>query len=226
MATFWLLLIQLVLYVTTVALSRDFSWLLDPDVDVLLAFGANSRELLQCSGHYHRLLGYILLHGSFIHIIFNGFSEFFFVLAMEHGWGLWRFLGIYVASGVTGGLMSNVRQVNVSVGASCSIFGVMGAHLVLIIMFWPGLADIFKRHFIIQLVMVPILFIAVSFLPRVDWLGHLGGLLGGIAVGALIFVGKAQESHRKWYILVGAGMLAVLLVVSLCVIYLTGECRE
>jgi rhomboid protease GluP len=226
MATFWLLLIQLILYITTVALSHDFGWMLDPDVDVLLSFGANSRELLQCNGHYHRLLGYILLHGSFIHIIFNGLSEFFFVLAMEHGWGLLRFLGVYIVSGIMGGLLSNVREISISVGASCSIFGVMGAHLVLIVMFWPTLQDVFKRHFIIQLIIVPILFIAVSFLPNVDWLGHLGGLIGGIAVGSIIFMEKAKETHRKWYVLIGVGLLGVLLLVAFCVIYLTGECKS
>jgi rhomboid protease GluP len=223
-ATFWLLAIQLVIYIATVSLSNDFGWMLDPDVDVLLSFGANSRERLQCRGHFHRLLAYILLHGSFIHIIFNGLSEFFFVLAMEHAWGLWRLLLVYVVSGVAGGLLSDVRKVNVSVGASCSIFGVMGTHVVLIVMYWPGLQDIFKRHFMIQLLIVPILFVAVSFLPSVDWLGHLGGLLGGLGIGSLVFLKKAPEAQRKWYLGGGIGILGVLVIIPLLVIYLTGEC--
>jgi rhomboid protease GluP len=226
MSTFWLLLVQIVVYIATVSLSRDFGWQLDPDADVLLSFGANSRERIQCRGHYHRLLAYILLHGSVFHIIFNGASQFFFALPMETAWGLWRFLLIYVVSGVTGGLLSDVRSVNVSVGASCSIFGVMGAHAVLIAMFWPGLHESFKRQFAVRLVMLPVLFLAVSFLPNVDWLGHLGGLVGGIAVGALVFVKKAPEAYRKWYAAIGGGLLAVLLLVSFCVIYLTGACPK
>jgi rhomboid protease GluP len=226
MATFWILVAQLAIYIATVSLSRDFGWMLDPDVDVLLDFGANSRERLQCRGHYHRLLAYILLHGSWFHILFNGLSEWLFVLAMENAWGHWRFLVIYIASGVTGGLLSNVRSLNVSVGASCSIFGVMGANAVLIVMFWPSIEDVFKQHFIFQLAMVPVLFVAVSFLPNVDWLGHLGGLIGGIGLGALVFVRKAQEAHRKRYIVLGAALLVILIVVCFCVIYLTGDCRK
>jgi membrane associated rhomboid family serine protease len=223
-ATFWLLAAQLTVYIATVALSRDFGWMLNPDVDVLLSFGANSRERLQCRGHYHRLLAYILLHGSLFHVVFNGVAQFFFALAMEHAWGLWRFLLIYAVSGVTGGLLSDCRSLNLSVGASCSIFGVMGTHLVLITMFWPVLPSPLKLQFAIQLLVVPALFVAVSFLPNVDWLGHLGGLIGGIAMGALVFVKKAVESHRRWYIALGAGLLGALLLTSFCMIYLTGTC--
>jgi membrane associated rhomboid family serine protease len=223
-ATFWLLVAQIVTYVVTVAESDNVTWQLVPGVEVLLNFGANSREKVQCHGHYHRLLSYIMLHGSVFHIIFNAMAEFFFVLGMEHGWGIVRFLVIYVGSGITGGLLSDTRAVNVSVGASCAIIGVLGAHAVLIVMFWPGLPHLFKVNYLVQLVVVPVLFLAVSFLPNVDWLGHLGGLIGGAGLGALIFIGKAEASHRKWYIAGGIGAIVVLLAVSFSVIYATGNC--
>jgi rhomboid protease GluP len=225
MATFWILVVQLVFYLITLAKIHSFGWQLNPDSDVLLDFGANSREKLQCDGHFHRLLGYILLHGSIFHILLNGLSHFLFVLSMEHGWGKWRFLVIYIASGITGGLLSDVRKLSLSVGASCSIFGVMGANFALILMFWPSLQSIFKSALLGRLIIMPIMFVAVSFLPNVDWLGHLGGLIGGAAVGAILFVGKAQEQFRKWYLVGGIGILLVLLVVSFCVIYLTGNCE-
>jgi rhomboid protease GluP len=226
MSTFWILLCQFVLYIATVALSHHLTWMLSPEIDVLLKFGANSRERLQCHGHYHRLLAYILLHGSLFHILLNGLSEFLFVLSMEHAWGMWRLLVIYIASGVMGGLLSNVRDLNVSVGASCSIFGVMGAHLILIVMFWHSLHEVFRKQFLIQMIAVPALFVAVSFLPNVDWVGHLGGLVGGIAVGALVFVRKAKEEERKWYLAGGVGLIVVVSIVSFCVIYMTGSCQE
>jgi rhomboid protease GluP len=224
MFTFWLLLIQIIIYIATLAKSHDFGWQLNPDTNVLLDFGANSREKIQCHGHYHRLLAYILLHGSLFHLLFNGLSAFLFVLAMEHNWGVLRFVVIYIVSGVLGGLLSDVRHINVSVGASCSIFGVMGAHAVLIVMFWGRLQDVFKTHFAVQLLLVVVLFVAVSFLPNVDVLGHLGGLSGGIAIGSLVFLGKAEERHRKMYIAIGSSLLVVLLVVPFCVIYFTGSC--
>jgi CDP-diglyceride synthetase len=74
---------------------------------------------------------------------------------------------------------------------------------------------------------IPVMFIAVSFLPNVDWLGHLGGLIGGIAVGALVFIGKASEKKRMIFLLIGIGLIVAILVTCLCVINLTHKynCR-
>jgi rhomboid protease GluP len=221
MLTVWLMVAQLVLYILTMSRTHHLAGYLEPDVGVLLDFGANSRCKVQCQHQYYRLLGYILLHGSIWHLLLNFLSEFLFVLPMEWAWGTIKFFVIYVVSGVLGGLVSDLRTGIVSVGASCSIFGVMGAHAILIVIMWHQLHELVKRPFLIQLMVLPILFIAVSFLPNVDWLGHLGRLIGGIAVGALIFIGKATEKKRKFFLLIGIGLIVAILVGSLCVINLT-----
>jgi membrane associated rhomboid family serine protease len=226
--TFWVLLIQIALYIATVAKSTHLGWMLEPNSAVLLTFGANSRLKIQCHWHFHRLLSYILLHGSIIHILFNGLSQFLMVLPMESSWGFPKWLLIFVVTGVTGGLMSDVRNVSVSVGASCSIFGVMGAHAVVCLVLWKGLHPIFKQQLMLRLVMVPALFGVVSFLPSVDWLGHLGGLLGGLAIGAIAFAGLAgEEGTKRWMRLGGGAALLLLFLVPLLVIYLTntGACK-
>jgi membrane associated rhomboid family serine protease len=226
--TFWVLLIQIILYIATVSKSTNIGWMLEPSTDVLLEFGANSRSKIQCLGHVHRLFGYILLHGSIIHILCNGLSQFLMVLPMESSWGFWKWLLIFVVTGLTGGLVSDMRNVSVSVGASCSIFGVMGAHLVVAFVLWKGLHPIFKQQLMLRMVMVPALFFVVSFLPSVDWLGHLGGLLGGLAIGAVLFAGLAEDDGRKrWLRFGGGGALLLLFLVPLLVIYLTntGACE-
>jgi hypothetical protein len=100
----------------------------------------------------------------------------------------------------------------------------MGAQAVLILMVWHELEDAFKAGCLQRLILLPVLFLAVSFLPNVDLLGHLGGIIGGAAVGIVIFIGKAELRHRKWFLACGIGALAIVLVVPLCVIYLTGSC--
>jgi membrane associated rhomboid family serine protease len=146
MLTFWLMVVQLVLYIITMSRTDELDGYLEPDGQALLDFGANSREKIQCHQQYYRLLGYILLHGSIWHILLNFLSEFLFILPMEWAWGTIKFSVIYVVSGVLGGLVSDLRPEVVSVGASCSIFGVMGAHSVLSVVLWDQLYRIVKRH--------------------------------------------------------------------------------
>jgi membrane associated rhomboid family serine protease len=102
----------------------------------------------------------------------------------------------------------------------------MGAHVVVILVFWSRLHPLFKQQLMMRLVMVPVLFVAVSFLPKVDWLGHLGGLLGGLAVGAILFAEKAEDALQMRLRIGGGVGLAVLVVVPILVIYLTnrGSC--
>jgi membrane associated rhomboid family serine protease len=119
--------------------------------------------------------------------------------------------------------MSDMRNVTASVGASCSIFGVMGVHLLLVYIFWKRLHPMFQQQLMSRLVLVPVLFFTVSFLPNVDWLGHIGGLLGGVAVGALLFADRADSETRIWFRIGGGGGVALLFLVPLLVIYLTDK---
>jgi hypothetical protein len=91
MLTFWLMVVQLVLYIVAMARTPEVDGYVEPDLEVLLDFGANSRCKILCHNQYHRLLGYILLHGSIWHILLNFVSEFLFVLPMEAAWGTIKF---------------------------------------------------------------------------------------------------------------------------------------
>jgi membrane associated rhomboid family serine protease len=220
MITFYLLLVQLTLYIITVAYSKHLTWILSPDIDILLYFGANARQRVRCLGHVHRLLSYVLLHGSFIHVILNFFSEFLFVLPMEHAWGHLKFLFIYIVTGVTGGLFSNMRRDVVSVGASCSIFGVQGVFLVIVAIYWSKIPDVAKPVLRLNIILVPVLFVAVSFLPAVDWLGHLGGFFGGLAIGSLVFGRLVEEKRkRRLFWIFGGVLLGLVVIIPLGVVF-------
>lgn len=220
---FWILIVEIALYIATVAMSHDVSWLLEPNVDVTIDFGANDRHKIQCSHQYYRLLSYILLHGSWLHILFNGLSQFLFVIPCEAAWGIWKFLAIFLVSGITGGLLSDVRTSSCSVGASCSILGIQGAYLTLVFIYWNRLIPEVKKNLITMVIMIPVVFIAVSFLPRVDWLGHLGGLIGGMATACIVFANLGENDKWKiWLVISGVGVLMVLFIATLCVINMTG----
>lgn len=218
--TFYLIIIQLILYSVCMSLSKDITWELSPDIDILSKFGANGYDFLKRYQLY-RLLSYIVLHGSLIHILVNSFTQFLFVIPMEAAWGIWRFLIIYVSTGIIGGLFSGIRKSNVSVGASCSILGIMGGFTILILVFWSQIGSQAKFGFMLWIMLMPFEFVATSFLPSVDWLGHLGGYLGGLGVTAIIFHKKATSPKLSLGLLIGGIIFTILVIlVPLLMIYL------
>ena len=186
---------QLIMYIVTLTDTPKLDWLLEPSVASVIKYGAVSTYKIRYDYEIWRVITYMFLHGSWIHILFNSLAQFTYCLGMEKAWGLLRYLIVYFATGIIGGLFSSMWSANkVSVGASCAIFGTMGVYCSLILIYWTQLAEVSKYSLGAWLIMLPILFIAVSFLPNVDYAGHLGGLLGGIAVGFLIFFGNRKTN--------------------------------
>ena len=122
------------------------------------------------------------LHFSWDHIEGNSGPLFVFGLLAAYR-GVTKFLGVTVLVAVTSGLAVWLFQGNneLTVGASGLIFGYFGYVLS------RGLID---RNLIDALAAVVmalsyayILTVAIPGTPGVSWVGHLGGLIGGIAAG-------------------------------------------
>lgn len=218
--TFWLMLLQLALYISTLAYSTDLGWQLEPDTDVVIRFGALSTEKIRYKNQVWRFITYMFLHGSWLHILFNSFAQFLFCIGCEKSWGYIRYISLYFLTGIFGGFFSAMRsRYQISVGASAGIFGIMGAFAALIVIYWSQLHEVSKMSLGSYLVMLPIMFICVSFLPDVDWAGHLGGVLAGIGLSFLIFCTRAEEKYRKWFIIIGCILVVICIVVPLSIIY-------
>ncbi|MFE0508894.1 rhomboid family intramembrane serine protease [Streptomyces sp. NPDC058964] len=125
------------------------------------------------------------LHWSWAHIESNSGPLFVFGFLAAYR-GVVRFLGLSLLVAVTSGLTvwflegGDVR----TVGASGLIFGYFGYVVV---------RGLFDRHLIDTLIGIVMaasfaymLTVAVPGTPGVSWLGHLGGLIGGLA-GAWLF---------------------------------------
>lgn len=129
---------------------------------------------------YYRLVTAMFLHGGFIHILFNMMILWQLGTALESFLGSGRFLSLYLASGLGGGLASMFLNdpMTISVGASGAIFGLMGAYVV------------FARRLhlnsqqIIGLIGVNLV---IGFIvPGIDWHAHVGGLVTGYAVASML----------------------------------------
>jgi membrane associated rhomboid family serine protease len=122
------------------------------------------------------------LHWSWAHIESNSGPLFIFGFLAAYR-GVARFIGLSVLVAVTSGLAVWFFQGGGSdtVGASGLIFGYFGYVVV---------RGVFDRHLIDTLIGVVMaasfaymLTVAVPGTPGVSWLGHLGGLVGGVAGG-------------------------------------------
>lgn len=97
----------------------------DTDLDVLIAYGAKESSLI-AMGEWWRLIAPLFLHNGLLHLGFNSMALYVFGPMMENTLGTWRFVLVYLTAGIMGVLASAVWSVSISVGASGSIFGLLG----------------------------------------------------------------------------------------------------
>ncbi len=179
------------LAVSAVFFVLEMLWGGPDSVPTLVGMGALLRERA-LGTEWWRMLSYAFLHGSIMHVAFNGYVLFLLGRGMERIVGSERFLIIYVLSALGGGLASSLAlQEGHAVGASGAIWGLLAAHGVLA--FRPaGLLPESalpgqKKAALTNLG----LNVMISFHPQVDWAAHAGGgLVGGLLVASgLVTIG-------------------------------------
>jgi rhomboid protease GluP len=184
---------------------------LDFTGEVLVRYGANFGPYT-LSGQWWRLLSYMFLHGSLIHIAFNMWCLWDLGALAENLYGRWTFAVVYLLTGVAGGVASVGWNPSVlSVGASGAVFGLAGALLASFYLGEFSLGAVAIKGTLRSLA----LFIGINVLfgsmfPGVDQACHIGGLISGLIAGALIArVAPDRDKPQR--------RVAVLLVVVLTV---------
>lgn len=153
------------------------------DTYTLVKYGANSSTLVK-GGEYYRLFSYMFLHAGFIHILLNMYSLYIVGPQVENFFGKWKYILIYLFSGISGGLLSIAFNGNtISVGASGAIFGLFGA-LIYFGYNYRGYIGTIIRSQIVPIVIYNLLM--GFFIPGIDVSGHVGGLLGGLIVSNML----------------------------------------
>ncbi len=126
-----------------------------------------------------RLLTAAFVHGGLMHILFNGYSLWVMGNLLERSLGSARFLVVFFASVVGGNLaVLAFGSSSFVVGASGGIFGLFAALFVL--------NRGFRGNNVSLLVIIGINLALGFILPNVAWEAHVGGLLAGLGVTALI----------------------------------------
>jgi membrane associated rhomboid family serine protease/Flp pilus assembly protein TadD len=176
-----------------------------------VAFGANYAPLT-LSGDWWRLLTYMFLHGNIFHIAMNMWCLWNLGALCESLYGRFTYAAIYLITGLAGGLASVAWNPGVwSVGASGAIFGLTGA---LIASFYLG--EFSLSGISIKGTLSSLLFFAGfslflgKVIPGIDNACHVGGLVSGLILGALIAL--AAPEHDKPLQRVGVLLFVVVLL--------------
>jgi rhomboid protease GluP len=162
----------------------------------LVHWGANVGALT-FSGEWWRLLTNVFVHGGLLHIGFNMWCLWNLGQLCESLYGRWTYAAIYLICGIGASLASATLHPYVpSVGASGAIFGLAGA---LIAAFKLGEFSVQRSALSGTLrslggfVVYNLIFGAI--IPGIDNAAHIGGLITGLIVGALIAVGAPRQEQ-------------------------------
>jgi len=156
-------------------------------VPLMVHWGANV-GVYTFTGEWWRLLTYMFLHGGLLHIAFNMWCLWDLGQLCETLYGRWTYFCIYLITGVAAGLASAGWHPGApSVGASGAIFGLAGA---LVASF--ALGEFSMPSMAIRSVLKSLLFfigfnvLFGGIISGTDNAAHIGGLVSGLVLGALI----------------------------------------
>jgi membrane associated rhomboid family serine protease len=160
-------------------------------------------------GAWWQLVTSEFTHVSVLHIALNMMALYFLGPVLEDVLGRWRYLAVYLVSGLAGSaaVMLFADPRSQTVGASGAIFGLMGALAVM------ALKDGGQMQSV--LVWLGLNLVLTFTIAGISWQGHLGGLLGGLVVGgAMIFAPRSNRSLVQWSItgLVLVASIALIVV--------------
>jgi rhomboid protease GluP len=138
------------------------------------------------AGEYWRLVTPLFLHAGPAHIFFNSYAIYIIAPQVERVFGSLRFVVIYLLSGIAGVVASMIFNPNVpSVGASGAIFGLIGALIVYLYRHRELFGGMGRRRLMAALEIAGINLL-IGLAPGIDNWGHVGGLVSGVAMTALL----------------------------------------
>ena len=188
---------------------------LSPSNNSLLLLGATGTIPIDKFGRWWTLLSASFIHGGILHIFFNMFAlqQLGPFVLQEYGFN--RFAIIYLLSGILGFYISYLAGVFLTIGASASICGLIGA-----ILYYGksrgGLygETIYKQAmgWVIGLVLFGLM------VPGINNWAHGGGLVTGMLIG-LILGYNERKSESFFHRILASGFILLTLLVLIFAIF-------
>ncbi|KAL8158870.1 hypothetical protein V2J09_000407 [Rumex salicifolius] len=160
-------------------------------------FGPSSSTLLKMGGlqwnrvvYEHqgwRLLTAMWLHAGLFHLLVNMLCLVVIGIRLEQQFGFVKVGILYLLSGFGGSVLSALfLQMDISVGASGALFGMLGAMLSELLINWTLYSN--KAATLFTLVVIIAINLAIGLLPRIDNFAHIGGFVVGFLLGFVVLI--------------------------------------
>jgi membrane associated rhomboid family serine protease len=159
-------------------------------------------------GDWWRLITAAFLHYGPLHLAMNMYGLYLAGSLLEHVIGSWRFLVLYLASGIAGSagaLLLNPQSF--TVGASGAIFGIFGALFVL-----ERARHIATGGQIAGLIVINL--ILTFAVPNISVGGHVGGLIGGVVLMWLLLEFRNSRNSNVQTLAAAAAVVVISVVIA------------
>ncbi len=179
--------IYVVLLILSVTIGSGLQSLGGVDTNILVLAGAQLNALV-AQGQVWRIFTAMFLHFNLLHIGLNMLSLFLIGGVVEVFFGKWRYLLIYLGSGIIGGIVTYfvMPPETLAAGASGAIFGVFGALGVFYIVNRQALGRFGAGAITNWLFWLALNLVFGFSQPGIGVWDHIGGLVAGMIIAALL----------------------------------------
>ena len=149
-------------------------------------------------GEYWRLFTANFLHIGLMHIAFNLYALYIVGTEVEMFYGPWRFLVIYLLSGLSGAIASYAFTYGLSAGASTAVFGLIGTLFAFFTRNRAVFGEMSRTRLTNLIVVIAInVFYGLS-VGTIDNWGHVGGFIGGVHPRLAVVPVLSDRSAARW----------------------------
>ena len=184
------------------------------------------QEEIVMQGQYWRLLTANFLHGGVVHIVMNLLGLYGLAAGAEKAHGHFAVALVFITSGYFSFMISTIFTPDIiAVGASGSIFGLLGSLYGHILQNWNQLEGPCCQ--LVGLVVQTVISLVIGLAPQIDNFCHVGGFYFGVLAGLCVFVtpdfdpktgDELPISARKGFLKMVGFVVAFISMVTACAV--------
>jgi membrane associated rhomboid family serine protease len=166
--------------------------------------GAMVKQDVLLGGQWWRLLSNCFVHFGVIHLAMNMYALWVLGPLLERMWGRWRFLVLYLVSGLGGScafvMFTPAGLLAGASGALCGILASMATWVFLNRPYLPaGMASDWMRRILTNALLIAF----ISFVPGVSASAHFGGAVAGLVAAVPLTYSRFGQGWQRWLGLLG-----------------------